>query len=347
VTVIADESVLRPKIEALLRERSGRPVEVGEIRRFPVGFSWLTFSVPVIGLDPERPGDTTTLILRLGPDYGLFAPYSAGPQVLSMRTLERSAVPVPRALWSSDDPSILGAPFLFCSKVDGDAVVPWVSKHAPALDDARRKRLGEQFIDILAALHAFDWRGSPMAELDDGVTPTNAALRVVEFWEAQIARWAMRPYPLAEWGIRWLKANAPLAPRVSIVHGDYRTGNFLERGGTITAMLDWELAHLGDPYEDIGWMTLPMYMGGTPYFCRLVEPEWFYRRYAERSGTSVDMRSVHYYQVFNLLKLAATHMGAARRFEEGPLNDLRMPAMGSQIATCLRQMDKAIARGTV
>ncbi len=152
----------------------------------------------------------------------------------------------------------------------------------------------------------------------------------------------MRPYPLAEWGIRWLKRHNPVAPRVTIVHGDYRTGNFLEQGGRITAILDWELVHLGDPHEDLAWVSMPMYMGGSKYLCRLCEPEWFYERYAQQSGIAVSMASVRYYQVFSLLKLAATHMAAARCFEEGRFNDMRMPAMGSQIATCLRQMDKLI-----
>jgi len=127
-----------------------------------------------------------------------------------------------------------------------------------------------------------------------------------------------------------------------VVHGDYRTGNFLEQGGRITAILDWELVHLGDPHEDLAWVSLPMYKGGSPYLCRLCEPEWFYERYAERSGIEVSMASVRYYQVFSLLKLAATHMAAARCFEEGRFDDMRMPAMGSQVATCLRQMDKLI-----
>ena len=185
----------------------------------------------------------------------------------------------------------------------------------------------------------------PVAELAQGITAQNAALRNVALWEANIQRWALRPYPLAEWGIRWLKAHAPVAPRVAIVHGDYRTGNFLEQAGHITAILDWELVHLGDPHEDLGWASLPMYRGGSPYLCRLAEPEGFYARYAELSGVAVAMASVHYYQVFSLLKLAATHMAATRCFEDGRSNDMRMPAMGSQIATCLRQMDRVIDKG--
>jgi aminoglycoside phosphotransferase (APT) family kinase protein len=337
---VGDEVTLARKISAYLAQQTGHPVRVGAIRRFPVGFSWLTYAVPVTGLDGND--QQQELILRLGPDYGLFAPYSAAPQVLSLRSLEGSGIPVPRVFWSSDDASILGAPFLFCEKAVGEAVVPWVSPTAPALEEGYRKQLAAQFIDTLASLHRVQWKDKPIAATANGVTASNAALQNVEYWETQIRRWAMRPYPLADWGIRWLKNHAPVAPFVAIVHGDYRTGNFLELGGHITAILDWELVHLGDPHEDLGWASLPMYMGASKLISRLAESDWFYARYSEKVGFEVSMESVRYYQALSLLKLAATHMAAARCFEEGRFNDMRMPAMGSQIATCLRQMVKII-----
>ena len=340
MTTIGDDDTLRQRIAGYLACEVGHPVEVGPIRRFSVGFSWLTFFVPVSGADGT--GGARELILRLGPDYGLFAPYSAMPEMLAMRSLEGSAVPVPRAYWGGDDPSIFGAPFLFCEKMDGAAVVPWVSANEPGLEEGYRKRLAEQFIDALGALHRVPWQEKPIAKIARGITVENAALRNVEYWERQIARWSMRPYPMAEWGVRWLKQHCPVAPRVAIVHGDYRPGNFREVDGRITAILDWELVHLGDPHEDLGWASLPMYMGGSKLISRLAEPEWFYRRYGEQAGFAVDMDSVRYYQAFSLLKLAATHMAAARCFEEGRFNDMRMPAMGSQIATCLKQMEKTI-----
>jgi aminoglycoside phosphotransferase (APT) family kinase protein len=340
MSALVDETTLGPRIADYLQQQVDHPVSVGVVRRFAVGFSWLTYAVPVTGL--QGGDDATELILRLGPDYGLFAPYSAGPQVMAMQSLEGTSVPLPRAYWSSDDAAIFGAPFMFCEKVSGAAVVPWVAAGQPGLEDGYRQGLAEQFTDILAALHCVPWQQRPIAALAQGITVQNAALRNVEQWEALIERWAMRPFPLANWGIRWLKAHMPVAPRVAIVHGDYRTGNFLEQGGRITAILDWELVHLGDPHEDLGWASLPMYMGGSKLICRLAEPDWFYQRYGDKAGFEVSMTSVLYYRAFSLLKLAATHMAAARCFEEGRFNDMRMPAMGSQVATCLRQMEKTI-----
>ncbi len=340
MNALGDDAVLARRIGDYLAQQLGHKVAVGQVRRFPVGFSWLTYAVPVTGIDGD--GAERELILRLGPDFGLFAPYSAAPQVLALQSLQGSVVPVPRVYWSSEDASILGAPFLFCEKMTGAAVVPWVSANEPGLEVGYRKRLAEQFIDALAALHGVVWQDQPVAQMAQGISVDNAALRQVAHWEAQIARWAMRPYPMADWGARWLKAHAPVAPRVAIVHGDYRTGNFLEQDGRITAILDWELVHLGDPHEDLGWASLPMYMGGSKLICRLAEPDWFYQRYSEKAGFEVSKDSLRYYQALSLLKLAATHMAAARCFEEGRFNDMRMPAMGSQIATCLRQMEKTI-----
>ena len=340
MNLVSDDALLARKIAAYLSSQTGGRVEIGAIKRFPAGFSWLTYLVPVAGL----PGDAgrCDLILRLGPDYGLFAPYSSAPEALAMRSLENSDVPVPRAFWHSDDSSIFGAPFLFCEKKAGAPMVAWVPPGSPPLDENFRRGIAEQFIDALANLHRVPWQTKPIASLAPGMTPENAARLSVEDWENRMSRWAMRPYPLADWGIRWLKAHAPVAPHVAIVHGDYRTGNFLEVDGHITAILDWELVHLGDPHEDLGWASLPMYMGGSKLISRLAEPDWFYERYSEKVGFEVSMTSVRYYQAFSLLKLAATHMAAARCFEEGRFNDMRMPAMGSQIATCLRQMAKTI-----
>lgn len=335
-----NDGLLQERITTYLGAVTGATLEVGPLTRFAVGFSWRTYLVPVSGL-PGHP-NPQRLILRLGPDDGLFAPYSATPEWLALRSLEGSAVPAPKAYWAGDDLAHFGAPFLFSECMAGAAVVPWVPAGTPPLEDGYRRALGAQFIDALAALHNIPWQEQPIAAMGTDITPANAALHNVTVWEGLVQRWAMRPYPAAEWAIRWLKDHCPVAPRVAIVHGDYRTGNFLEQNGQITAILDWELVHLGDPHEDLGWASLPMYMGGTPHIGRLCEPAWFYERYSEKAGFQVSMASVNYYRAFSLLKLAATHMAAARCFEEGRFNDMRMPAMGSQIATCLRQLEKTI-----
>jgi aminoglycoside phosphotransferase (APT) family kinase protein len=333
-----DVGALRLRLGVYLSEQTGTTVAVDRLEKFPAGFSWITYGVSVTGFAPAA-----ELILRLGPPYGLFAPYSAMPEFLSLSVLRSSAVPTPRAFYASDDIAILGAPFFICERVSGDTPLPWGGQGS-ALDGPRRESLARDFIDALAALHSFDWRPSGLAQWAERVTVDNAAALQIEEWRQRFQRWTLRPHPMAHQALAWLSKNQPKAFRVAIVHGDYRLGNFLERSDRITAILDWELVHLGDPVEDLGWAFLPQYRGGTGLVCGLVDEAEFLARYEAQSGVSVDRAALKFYIVFSLLKLALTHMAAARCFEDGRFNDMRMPAMATQIAPVFRQLEKALER---
>ena len=331
-----DAHLLRLRLAAFLSASSGADVAIERLSKFPAGFSWITYSVGVAGFAKAR-----EIILRIGPPYGLFAPYSAMPEFDSLSALATSAVPAPRALFASDDPAILGAPFFICERVEGDTPLPWGSQ-GQALEGARREALAADFIDALAALHRFDWRATALVKWGEGVTSENAAELQIDDWQERFARWALRPHPMAHRTLAWLRAHAPRAQQVSLVHGDYRLGNFLERDGRISAILDWELVHLGDPIEDLGWAFLPQYRGGTSLVCGLADEADFISRYQARSGLKVDPASLKFYIVFSLMKLAFTHMAAARCFEDGLFNDMRMPAMATQIAPVFRQIAKTL-----
>lgn len=334
-----DVEALRGRLGDYLSLRFGRRVVVSELFKFPVGFSWITYGVRLNDDEVNR-----DMILRLGPPYGLFAPYSAMPEYETLKVLEGSGARAPRAYEASDDPSILGAPFFLCERVAGSAPVPWAGRDSRSMDADRRAALADDFIDALTALHTFDWSRTNLAPWGEGVTTGNAAARQIAEWRGKHDRWALRPHPMAHRAFAWLEENQPTAPRVSIVHGDYRLGNFLEQDGRITAILDWELVHLGDPVEDLGWAFLPQYRGGTGLVCGLASEEDFLSRYERDAGFTVDRNALRFYIVFSLLKLALTHMAAARCFEDGQFNDMRMPAMATQIAPVLRQIEKTLER---
>ncbi len=327
---------LRGRLSDYLSMVAKRPVSVERVTKYPAGFSWITYAVKLSGFC-----DANEAILRIGPPYGLFAPYSAMPEFDSLCALAASEVPAPRVYLASDDQTILGAPFFFCETIEGDTPLPWGSQ-GQALEGARRESLAADFIGALAALHRFDWRATPLAKWGEGVTLENAAHRQIDDWETRFRRWALRPHPMAHRALQWLRAHAPVARRLSLVHGDYRLGNFLEKHGRISANLDWELVHLGDPIEDLGWAFLPQYRGGTPLVCGLASEADFLARYEAQAGFRVDPTSLRFYHVFSLLKLAFTHMAAARCFEQGLFNDLRMPAMATQIAPVFRQISRTL-----
>jgi len=332
-----NEDALSARLEAFLATQLGRPVKITALKRFAVGYSWIThgFRIAAPGI-----GGVIDLILRLGPSYGLFAPYSAAPEYLSLKAIENQNVPAPKAYFWSDDPAILGAPFSVTELVRGEAPIPW--GEAGNMPDPLRDSLATQFTDALAALHNADWQISGLAALGAGVTNENVAGLQIKAWEHNYRRWTLRSYPMFEFGLQWLKEHEPVAQRVSIIHGDYRLGNFLAVGDKITAILDWELVHLGDPHEDLAWACLPQYRGGTNLMSRLITREDLYSRYMAKTGLTIDEKTMLFYEIFSLIKLAATHIAAVSVFERNHFHDMRMPAMGTQIAPVLRQMEKAL-----
>ena len=334
------EQVVHARLTDFLGRQNGAPTTVKKLKRFSVGFSWLTYGFDASWSDAsgvhEKP-----LILRIGPPNGIFAPYKSSPEFFALQSLQGAGVPVPQVYWYSDASDLFGAPFFICERVSGDAPVPWVAA-GQDFSDEERAGLATQFVNALVALHKFEWRGTPIEASCTVVNERNAAAQQIDFWQELLTRSGVRRFPAVAWALAWLRANQPVAPKVSIIHGDYRIGNFLEQAGRITAILDWELVHLGDPHEDLGFVCLRTFRGGTPYMCRLITREDLYQRYSELSGFQVDPDAVHYYEVFNNFKLVAIHAAAAGCFEAGQFNDLRMPAMGAQMPRLLLQLEKMI-----
>ena len=175
-----DQGELRARLGAYLTQATGAPVTVEKLVKFPAGFSWITYAAHVAGFPPAN-----DVILRIGPPYGLFAPYSAMTEFDALSAIEGAGVPAPRVYFASDDANWLGAPFFLSEKVEGDTPLPWGSQ-GQTLEGERRASLAADFIDALAALHVFDWRSTPLAARGAGVTLENAAQLQIDDWEAAL-----------------------------------------------------------------------------------------------------------------------------------------------------------------
>lgn len=336
---------IRSALADFVSSQTGGPAEIGPLRRFTVGFSWVTFGFSAKwlqdGVQIER-----NLILRVGPPKGIFGPYRATPEFVTLRALESSTVPVPGVYWCSDDTSILGAPFFVSDLAPGEAPIPWTHDGGPAFDDERRKKLGTQFVAALAALHDFRWQGTPVAGIGGSRDVSRTAVDQVDAWMHELGRWSTARVPMLELAAAWLREHAPVAMRISITHGDYRIGNFLEVDGKITAILDWELVRLGDPVEDVGWVCMQAWRGRSPYMCHLFEREELRDRYSALTGTEVSLADMAYWEAFGTFKLAIMHYGAADCFARRGFNDLRMAGMSAQIPRMLLQVESAMERAS-
>jgi aminoglycoside phosphotransferase (APT) family kinase protein len=331
---IIDDAAVRSALAGHLGKTFQGDVEIDRFSRKSSGFSWITYSF----VARMRSQADRKLILRVGPPNGLFAPYSVLPQVYALQSLASSRVPVPAMVSFDDQGGEIGFPFFVCEHVDGEVPAPW---SASERDETQRRNIAAQFVSILAELHKLDWREAPLARLHHE-SGERSEVSAIAAWRASLARPTARYYPLLDWGGKWLLENCPLPPRRTIVHGDYRIGNFLEQDTTIVAILDWELTHLGDPHEDLAWALMPTFNGGSRKLYGVMDREEVIDHYQRASGISISARSLAFYEAFALYQAAAIQMCAVRAFEVDRFNDMRMAVMASQMASIVRAFDRAL-----
>ncbi|MDQ6821583.1 MAG: phosphotransferase family protein [Actinomycetota bacterium] len=169
-----------------------------------------------------------------------------------LRALEPTAVRVPRVLGVCDDPSVIGAPFYVMERVRGDVITSSLPKQLE--DSAERGRIADELIDALVEIHAVDWT---KAGLEGFGKPTGYLERQLRRFSGLWEHNRTRELPEVDQLGRWLSENMPQSPPSTIVHGDYRLGNamFSPSGpARLIAVLDWEMATIGDPLADLGYL---------------------------------------------------------------------------------------------
>lgn len=228
-----------------------------------------------------------------------------------LKALEGACVPAPRALFLDPTGDALGRPAIVMEQMDGICDYLVLNGGNLQLDHPARLRLAQDLCDILADIHALDWRAKGLQTLSHSALEPGA-LRELEFWEAYLARQVLEPHPEMTEVARWLRRNAPRPQRVVLVHGDFKPGNvLLAPDGKVQAVLDWELAHPGDPMEDLGWVTNP-YRAAEHIIPGAWEPRDLVARYESRTGLKVDPDQLRYWQVFTNFKLAAIVLTGVR-----------------------------------
>lgn len=273
----------------------------------------------------EREGDderAQALILRRDPGASLIDT-ERRVEFAAYRAFEASEVPVPRPWWLEEDPAHLDHPFFVMQAVTGCEAGPAKLMAEPFA--ARHAHIAERKWTILGRIAAAD--PAPLAQVLEPVSAEDAWRRELGHWAALLARDAREPQPIAEAAIRWLRAHPPPpAQRVGVVHGDYRTGNFLvDPSGEIRAILDWEMAHLGDPLEDLAWgLNRAWRFQGDDRAGGLAPREDAIAHWQRASGLRADPRSLHWWELFSCVKGQAIWLGAARAFESGANRDLMM-----------------------
>jgi aminoglycoside phosphotransferase (APT) family kinase protein len=242
--------------------------------------------------------------------------------------------PVPRPYALCSDPAVIGAIFYVMELARGRA---HANGALPEFDPATRHGMYEQLVDTLADLHAID---PEAAELGDFGKSGNYFERQVMRWTRQYRDSETDYLPEMERLIRFLPETIPQQSRTSIVHGDYRIDNVLFDGdGSLSAVLDWELATLGDPLADFSYLAMQWLMPadggaglsgldlatlGIPSLAAIVE------RYSERSGVPVAAR-LDWYFAYNLFRLAGIVQGIKKRVIDGTASHADAAEMAKRV----------------
>jgi aminoglycoside phosphotransferase (APT) family kinase protein len=142
-----------------------------------------------------------------------------------------------------------------------------------------------------------------------------------------------QPQPTLEWALRWLELNAPPSTDISLVHGDFRTGNYMVEGQTLTGILDWEFATWSAPDEDIGWFCARCWRFGAlaKVAGGIGELEAFLRGYEQASGRHVDRTALAYWRIMATLRWALIALLQAERHLSGEQRSLELALTGRML----------------
>lgn len=306
-----------PELAASLERLLGEPVH--DLHRLTGGASRQTWSLRA----GDAEGTGRRLVLqRNNPG----AARGMRHEVEALRAAAAAGMPVPRVLHSGEDPALqdgpepsVGAAYLLMEAVEGETIPRRILR-----DDAfgeARARLGAQCGEALAHLH----------RLPTGAVPSLAYQDELALYE-QVYRDIGVPRAAIELGLRQLAATRPSSSGRSIVHGDFRMGNLIVGPEGLRAVLDWELSHIGDPLEDLGWFCVRAWrFGSPPEAGGVASIDAFVAAYEEAGGITVDRDALRWHQALGTLRWAVICMVQAQTHLTNVARSVELAAIGRRV----------------
>lgn len=301
---MAVEPNFESQMAALVANRLGG--DIARLSRLTGGASQELWSFDVVANGAAR-----GFVLRRAPAIEIaesLATIGLEKEAAVIGAVGRQGVPVPTVVHILQSEDGLGRGFV-ASRMPGEALGRRIVS-TPELEGARQT-LAAEIGTILARIHA-----TPIDQLPPLTSYSPAG--AIDMLERQL-RASDEPRPVFEVAIRWLRTNCPPPTPDALVHADFRTGNYLLEPGGVSAVLDWEGAHLGDPMEDLGWFCLP-----TWRFGRNDRPAGgigsradLYAAYETASGRQVDRARVRFWEIRGLLRWGMTCLFMAESFLRG------------------------------
>ncbi|MGB3289254.1 MAG: phosphotransferase family protein [Burkholderiaceae bacterium] len=265
------------------------------------------------------------LVVRSDSPSKVDASLSREQEFLVLRAAHQAGVMVPEPLWLCTDTSVIGDVFYIMTRIPGSAQGRQLVR-APR-DERQAASIVGQLGRQLARLHTLR---PPDAGLDFLPLPQTApSLARVQAYRQALDR-IPEPHPVLEWSLNWLEDKAPPSTGIVLCHGDFRTGNYMVEGESVTGILDWEFAAWSDPYEDLGWLCARSWrfgandkeVGGVGHKADL------FAAYGQASGHPVDGDTVFYWEAMGMTRWAIIALQQAQRHISGGEVSLELALTG-------------------
>lgn len=291
--------------------------EVHGLRRLSGGASRETFALDLTGPDGHDP--VRPLILQRVRPGAISASFSMVGEARLLEAAAAGGVPVAGVVAASDDAAVAGASFVVVERLEGETI-PRRILRGDEWAVARRRFVAESAA-ALAAIHRIDPAAAPSLRAQD---PLGQLVSLLDGLG--------QPHPAFELGLRWLADHRPPAGRTAVVHGDYRFGNVLVGPDGVVAVLDWELAHLGDPLEDLGWFCVRAWrFGGEAPVAGLGSYDELFAAYEAAGGGPVDPAVVRWWEVLGTLRWGVICILQAHTHLSGASRSVELAAIGRRV----------------
>lgn len=327
---MSPDDALRGRIARCVAQASGaRSISVGELRRLGGGAIQDNYALDLeIGDGPQA--GRYELVARLDAPARVEASLTRSQEFAVLRVAHDAGVPVPEPMWLCRGEADAERPFYLMRRAPGIALAHRLVRDR-RLDAQVRSALVHRLGAELARLHRLR---PPHPQLGFLALPSpSPALERV----GRYRRWLDaldEARPALEWALRWLERNAPPAGHLSLVHGDYRTGNYLVNEGRLSAILDWEFTAWGDPAEDLGWFCARCWRFGAweHEAGGMGSRADFYAGYASVSGTLVATDAIGYWEVMAAVRWAVIALQQGWRHWSGAQPSLELALTGRMAA---------------
>jgi aminoglycoside phosphotransferase (APT) family kinase protein len=323
-------SALAERLARLLEQvYGGATLDVRDLVRMSGGASRQTWSFDVVAGEQIE-----ALVLRLASTSKAAGELMA-LEAAAMTEASRVGVPGPEIVTFDPDPAALGAPFIVMRRIDGETIPRRILRDNEYSEV--RPRLAAQCGTILGALHSMEVEALQAAPDVDAM----AGLRSL-FDDADLVS------PTLELAFRWLAGNRPPSGRRGVVHGDFRNGNLIVGPEGIRGVLDWELVHLGDPMEDLGWLCVRAWrFGGGGPVGGFGAHEDLFAAYHAASGHTVDPATVRWWEVYGTVRWGVICVLQASRHLTGGERSVELAAIGRRLCEqeydCIGLLDELLA----